>query len=138
DGVAARDGEDREERHPRGHHEEQDQMADRDGHTGGGVGGVHTAAPALLADGAAVPRALADWASLASKSARNLVMNPSIGHAAASPSAQMVLPPMPLATFAISSMSPGSPSPRATRLHTRASQPEPSRQGVHCPHDSCA
>ena len=43
----------------------------------------------------------------ASKSARNLVRKPSIGQAAASPSAQMVLPPMPLAMLASSSTSPG-------------------------------
>ena len=42
-----------------------------------------------------------------SKSARNLVRKPSIGQAAASPSAQMVLPPMPLAMLDESSTSPG-------------------------------
>src|SRR5204863_6812896 len=107
----------------------------------GGEGRVHTGAPttrAGAAAAAAAPRVLGDWASLASKSARNLVKNPSIGQAAASPSAQMVLQQIPLATLAIRSMSPGSPSPRATRRQTRASQPEPSRQGVHWPHDSCA
>ena len=36
----------------------------------------------------------------ASKSARNFVRNPSIGHAAASPSAQIVLPAMPCAIVA--------------------------------------
>ena len=74
----------------------------------------------------------------ASNSARNLVRKPSIGQAAASPSAQMVLPPMPLAMLARSSTSPASPSPRASRLQTRDSQPEPSRHGVHWPQDSWA
>src|SRR5262249_53537815 len=83
----------------------------------------------------AAPRAAA---ILASKSARYLVMKPSIGQAAASPSAHIVLPAIPCEIEDISSMSPGRPCPSATRVQTRASQPVPSRQGVHWPQLSWA
>src|SRR6185436_2448310 len=86
----------------------------------------------------ATRRAETACATRSSKSARNLVRKPSMGHAAASPSAQMVLPAMPCAIEASSSTSPAWPSPSATRVQTRASQPVPSRQGVHWPQLSWA
>src|SRR4029079_108936 len=58
------------------------------------------------------------------------------GHAAASPSAQMVWPSMRPATSTSSCRSDFCPSPAMIRRMTRFIQPVPSRHGVHWPQDS--
>ena len=59
-----------------------------------------------------------------------------IGITAASARGQIVRPAMPSQTRSSSARSSGAPSPRRRRFTIRCSQPVPSRQGVHWPHDS--
>jgi hypothetical protein len=72
-----------------------------------------------------------------SNSWRKCLIMPRTGMAAASPRAQMVRPMMFSATLSSRAMSLGLPWPRSMRSTMRQSQPVPSRQGVHWPHDSC-
>ena len=55
---------------------------------------------------------------------------------APSPNAQMVLPMMPLPIWWIWSTSSIEAVPSSSFVTMRSIQPVPSRQGVHCPHDS--
>src|SRR6185436_489926 len=71
-----------------------------------------------------------------SNSWRKCLMKLCTGHAAASPSAQIVWPSILFATSTSMSMSAFEPLPSVMRVSTRCSQPVPSRHGVHCPHDS--
>ena len=64
-------------------------------------------------------------------------MRPWTGHAAASPSAQIVWPSTWVVTSSSMSISRFSARPSAMRSSTRHIQPVPSRQGVHWPQLSC-
>src|SRR5690606_2078374 len=70
-------------------------------------------------------------------SGRKWRIRPWIGHAAASPSAQMVWPSTCLVTSNSVSISLMSASPVRSRSITRHIQPVPSRHGVHWPQLSC-
>ena len=72
-----------------------------------------------------------------SSSGRKWRMRPWIGHAAASPRAQMVWPSTCLVTCCSMSISSIAASPSRRRSIMRHIQPVPSRQGVHWPQLSC-
>src|SRR5207244_91795 len=72
-----------------------------------------------------------------SYSSRNRVRVDRGGVAAASPKAQTVLPMMESQTVERISRSRGVPWPSSILSSRRSSQPVPSRQGEHLPHDSC-
>ena len=70
-------------------------------------------------------------------SGRKCAIRPWIGHAAASPSAQIVWPSTCLVTSSSMSISRFYARPSDMRVITRHIQPVPSRQGVHWPQLSC-
>src|SRR5712692_10475240 len=73
-----------------------------------------------------------------SNSLRNFVTKLLIGITSASASGQIVLPSIISAIFKSKSMSERLPLPATMFFKIFAAQPVPSRQGVHCPQDSCA
>src|SRR6476469_3513821 len=77
------------------------------------------------------------WSMRASISWRKCAIRPWIGHAAASPSAQMVWPSTCFVTSSSMSISRLCARPSAIRVRTRHIQPVPSRHGVHWPQLSC-
>ena len=78
------------------------------------------------------------FAAFASNSSRNLSTKLWVGHAQASPKAQIVRPAMLSATFTSVFGSSTTPPPSSIRSVIFFIQSEPSRQGVHWPQDSCA
>src|SRR5882757_9464816 len=101
---------------------------------------VHSAA--TICAGSRMPAsstsAFREYSSIRSSiSWRKCAIRPWIGHAAASPSAQMVWPSTCLVTSSSMSISRLWARPSAMRVSTRHIQPVPSRHGVHWPQLSC-
>src|SRR5438132_2645962 len=80
----------------------------------------------------------ADFVARAAKSSGNFSTKLSVGQAQASPKAQMVRPAMLSATVFRVAGSCITPPPSSIRSVIFFIQRAPSRQGVHCPHDSWA
>src|ERR1700761_2570793 len=76
--------------------------------------------------------------AFAANSSGDLARKLWVGQAQASPKAQMVLPAMLSATFFRTEGSRATPPPASRRSVTFFIQSEPSRHGVHWPHDSWA
>src|SRR5438552_17295468 len=77
-------------------------------------------------------------AARAANSSGNFSTKLCVGHAHASPNAQMVRPAILLATVFNVFGSCTTPPPSNMRSVIFFIQSEPSRHGVHCPQDSCA